>query len=63
MNVTTEEFNIDHEVRIRMLEAGIESIHKRFDKLDAKIDSNFHWVLGTIIVFFGSIVLHMAHLI
>jgi len=53
----------DHEVRIRLQEAIAEKLDRRFDKLEAKIDSNFHWVLGTIIVFFGGVLLHMAHMI
>lgn len=65
--VTTQ---VDHEVRIRLLEAIAEKIDKRFDKLDSKIDSHFYWVLGTIITLiialvtmFGGIVLHLAKLI
>jgi hypothetical protein len=65
--VTTQ---VDHEVRIRLLEAIAEKIEKRFDKLDSKIDSHFYWVLGTIITLiialvtmFGGIVLHLAKLI
>ncbi len=60
----------DHEVRIRVQEKLAENIDKRFDKLEAKIDSQFHWVLGTIlaqialiITLFGGIILHMARLI
>jgi len=65
--VTTQ---IDHEVRIRLLESIAEKIEKRFDKLDSKIDSHFYWVLGTIITLiialvtmFGGVVLHLAKLI
>jgi len=61
---------IDQEVRIRVLENIAASIDKRFDKIDAKMDSQFHWVLGTIlaqialiITLFGGIILHMAKLI
>jgi hypothetical protein len=60
----------DHEVRIRLLEKIAEGIDKRFDKFEAKIDSQFHWVLGTIlaqialiITLFGGIILHMAKLV
>jgi len=65
--VTTQ---VDHEVRIRLLESIAEKIEKRFDKLDSKIDSHFYWVLGTIITLiialvtmFGGVVLHLAKLI
>ncbi len=63
---------IDHEVRVRVrvLEKIAASIENRFDKIDAKMDSQFHWVLGTIlaqialiITLFGGIILHMAKLI
>jgi hypothetical protein len=65
-----DETHIDHEVRIRLLEKIAEAIDKRFDKLEAKMDSQFHWVLGTIftliitiITLFGGIILHLAKLI
>lgn len=61
---------IDQEVRIRLMETLISKIDERFDKLDSKIDSHFHWVLGTIITLivtiitlFGGIILHLAKLI
>jgi quinol-cytochrome oxidoreductase complex cytochrome b subunit len=72
---------IDHEVRIRLLEEISRKIDDRFDiivremkedkiQLLAKMDSNFHWVLGTIltqialiITLFGGIILHMAKII
>lgn len=60
----------DHEVRIRLLEKIADSLDKRFDHLEAKIDSQFHWVLGTRLAFvattltlFGGIILHLAKLI
>lgn len=60
----------DHEVRIRLLEKIAESIDKRFDKFETKMDTNFYWVLGTIIAqtaltitLFGGIILHLAKLI
>ncbi len=66
----SEQNYIDHEVRIRLLEKIAEGIDKRFDKLELKMDSQFHWVLGTIftliitiITLFGGIILHMAKLI
>lgn len=65
-----EEKYIDHETRIRILEKIAEDIDKRFDKLDSKMDSQFHWVLGTIlaqmaliITLFGGIILHTAKLV
>lgn len=65
-----EENYVDHEVRIRMVENAIVSIDKKFDKLESKMDSQFHWVLGTIlgqiamtVTLFGGIILHMAKLL
>lgn len=62
--------SIDHEVRIRLLEEIAKGINQKFEKLEAKIDSQFHWVLGTIlaqialiVTLFGGIILHMAKLI
>jgi hypothetical protein len=63
----------DHEVRIRLLEKIAEGIEKRFDGIEAKMDSNFHWVLGIVITsflaiiltditLFGGIIFHMAKL-
>ena len=61
---------IDIEVRVRILEDIASKIDKRFDKLESKIDSNFHWMLGVMITMilsmvtlFGGITLHMAKLI
>lgn len=73
----SQEQIIDHEVRIRLLEKAITDIANnftkvdgKFDKLEAKMDSQFHWVLGTIftliitvITLFGGIILHLAKLI
>jgi hypothetical protein len=60
---------IDHEVRIRLLEAILAKVDKRFDKLESKMDSQFMWVLGTIITLiiatvtlFGGVILHLAKL-
>lgn len=71
INLTKDQQNyIEHEVRIRLMEDKHQSFEKRFDKLEAKIDSQFHWILGTIlgligilISMFGGIALHMAKLI
>lgn len=64
------EMNIDHEVRIRSLESILEKLDKRFDRIEQKMDSNFHWVLGTIftmmipmVMMFGGVTLHVAKLI
>lgn len=61
---------IEHEVRLRLLEKIAEGIEKRFDRLELKMDAQFHWVLGmiitmiiTVITLFGGIILHMAKLI
>ena len=69
INLINESLN-DHEVRLRVLERIAEGIDRRFDKLESKMDSNFHWVIGTIlgqialmITLFGGIILHMAKLI
>lgn len=66
----TNELPIDHEVRIRLLEKIAESISNRFDKIEEKMDNQFHWTLGTIITMiiavvtlFGGIILHLAKLI
>lgn len=60
----------DHEVRIRILEDIAAKIDKRFDKLESKMDSNFHWMLGvmvtmilSMVTLFGGVTLHMAKLI
>ena len=68
---------IDQEVRVRLLEKAIVAIENRFnfidlkfDKIEEKMDSQFHWILGfmitliiTIITLFGGIILHLAKLI
>ena len=66
MNTT----QIDHEVRIRLLEKIAENIDNRFNKLESKMDSQFMWVLGfiitliiTVITMFGGVVLHLSKLI
>jgi hypothetical protein len=64
------EIYINNEVRIRLLEKIAENSDKKFDKLEAKIDSHFHWILGsiftvfvTLISLFGGVILHLAKLI
>jgi hypothetical protein len=54
---------VDHEVRVKMLEQMAVKIDNRFDRLEAKIDSNFLWMIGLIISMFGGVILHMAKLI
>lgn len=56
----------DHEIRIRLLEENVREIKE----LRRDIVSQFHWTLGTIIIFifmnttiFGGIMLHLAKLI
>lgn len=67
--MNNNELHIDHEVRIRLLEKIAESLDTRFDKLESKIDSQFHWILRiiisliiTIITLFGVIISHLAKL-
>ncbi len=64
------EIAIYHEVRIRLLEKIAEGIDKKFDKFEQKMDTQFHWVLGsmvtlilTIITMFGGVILHLAKII
>lgn len=65
---------MDHEVRVRLLEELVKDNKFRFDKLESKMDSQFHWMLGSMITLFvgvigiilpicGAIILHMAKLI
>jgi hypothetical protein len=61
--MNTTEQSIDHEVRIRILEKIAENIDKKFERLESKMDSQFHWILGTVITLFGGIILHLAKLI
>jgi hypothetical protein len=76
MNDNNESY-IDQEVRISMLEKIAANIEMNFDKVDAdfikieqKMDSQFHWILGTLLsfigitfTFFGGVILHLAKLI
>ena len=64
------ETHTDHEVRIRLLESIADKLDKRFDRIEQKMDSNFHWVLGTMftmmlpmIMMFGGVTLHAAKMI
>jgi hypothetical protein len=68
------ELYVDHEVRMRMVENAIVDIDKRFEALGSemrtgnrvlldKMDTQFHWILATILIMFGGVILHMAKLI
>ncbi len=68
--MSTTDYYIDHEVRIRRIEESFDKIDKRFDKIESKMDSNFHWVIGTLLAqfalittVFGGIIFHMAKLV
>ncbi len=65
----TNEHIIDHEVRIRIQENISSKLDARLDKIENKIDSNFHWVIGTMftlmlttIALFGGIAFHLTKL-
>ena len=60
---SSDEIYIDHEVRVRLLEDIAAKIDKRFDNIDAKIERQFYWFMGTLLSLFGGIILHMAKLI
>jgi chaperonin cofactor prefoldin len=57
VNKIDNENHIDHEVRIRLLEKIAESIDKRFEHLENKIDSQFKWTIGVMITMFGGIII------
>lgn len=42
----TTELNIDHEVRIRIVEQAVERIESRFDRLETKMDGQFMMMIG-----------------
>jgi hypothetical protein len=69
---------IEHEIKIRLLEAKNSDMYKTFDKIDRrfehlenKIDNQFKWIIGSIVglfcgtflPLFAGILLHMAKLI
>jgi len=71
---SAKELNIDHEVRIRILENIASKIDHRLEKmaqnidakfmrLDRKMNNQFLWILGIMITLFGGIILHGAKLI
>ncbi len=48
----TQEISADywnHETRIRLMEELNKRVENRFDKIESKIDSHFHWTIGAII--------------
>lgn len=64
-----QEAYIQHEVKIRLLQDKHKEFEKIFDRIEEKMDSHFHWTLGTIfaliltiIALFGTMALHMAKL-
>jgi hypothetical protein len=69
-NITTEQY-IEHEVQIRLLNAKhedfrkeFESIGRKFDKLDSKIESGFLLLVGLIITsIILPVVLHSLKLV
>lgn len=56
MSVNFDQSN-DHEVRLRVLERIAEGIERKFDKIEAKMDSQFHWVMGIIFTVFVALLL------
>lgn len=63
MNKETEQY-IEHEVKIRLLEAHKDDIYKRLEKADARIESRFLVIIGLLIgSFFAPAVLHSFHLL
>lgn len=55
INQEIEKF-IDHDVRIRVMEELSKRIEKRFDTIDAKMDNQFKWIIGTIITMIGGLI-------
>lgn len=54
------EHNIDHEVRLRVLENLSEKTFHMLEKLDNKMDNQFKWIIGTIITMIGGLILAKA---
>jgi chaperonin cofactor prefoldin len=54
MKMSTE---IETEVRIRLLERIANSIDKRFEHLESKLDSQFKWTVGIMITMFGGLII------
>lgn len=54
------EHNIDHEVRLRVLENLSEKTFHLLEKLDNKMDNQFKWIIGTIITMIGGLILAKA---
>ena len=51
------DMRIETEVRIRLLERIAESIEKRFEHLESKLDSQFKWTVGIMITMFGGLII------
>ena len=59
-----EEQLIDHEVRIRVMEGMVESIHERFDKTESKDSAQFYFLTGLVITsIIVPVVLHLLKLV
>jgi hypothetical protein len=55
--IIEQEIYIDNEVRIRLLEKIVDKVDKRFDKIDTKMETQFYWLMGTMLTLFGGIIL------
>jgi hypothetical protein len=49
MATASEKYN-DHEVRLRVMEKLSELIVNKLDHLDNKMDNQFKWIVGTVII-------------
>jgi hypothetical protein len=58
--IKTNEQYIDHETRIRILENIAGNINKTLLELKSEVRHQFHWTLGLIFLFLGSVVLPIA---
>lgn len=58
-----EENYIEHEVRIRVVEEVHKDIKISLNNIETKMDSQFKWILATVLSLFGGIILHMAKLL
>ena len=52
--------SINQEVRLRFLERLCETIHKKLDDMDSKLDSQFKWTIGIILSMFSAFVIPMV---
>lgn len=53
---------INHEARLDAQASMQNLILSRLDKIESKMDSQFKWVISTIITLFGGIILHFTNL-